>query len=196
MAQFKASLPVFAPIKSETDSAITYENGAFVGKMVKTEVKPNKVEGSLYADDALAESETEFKDADITLETSTIPVEVFVSMFGETKTEGTGSTTPKPTVLTSKASDAPVYGGYGFVSVEVVDGVRKYLTYVVHKVKFSLPSETHTTKGDNITFNTSSLEGKAIADKSGAWRTKTYYTTAAEAIAALKTKFGITVSDT
>ena len=55
MAQFKASLPVFAPIKSETDSAITYENGAFVGKMVKTEVKPNKVEGSLYADDALAE---------------------------------------------------------------------------------------------------------------------------------------------
>lgn len=44
MAQFKASLPVFAPIKSETDSAITYENGAFVGKMVKTEVKPNKVE--------------------------------------------------------------------------------------------------------------------------------------------------------
>ena len=86
MAQFKASLPVFAPIKSETDSAITYENGAFVGKMVKTEVKPNKVEGSLYADDALAEYETEFKDADITLETSTIPVEVFVSMFGETKT--------------------------------------------------------------------------------------------------------------
>lgn len=196
MAQFKASLPVFAPIKSETDSAITYENGAFVGKMVKTEVKPNKVEGSLYADDALAEYETEFKDADITLETSTIPVEVFVNMFGETKTEGTGTGTPKPTVLTSKASDAPVYGGYGFVSVEVVDGVRKYLTYVVHKVKFSLPSETHTTKGDNITFNTSSLEGKAIADKSGAWRTKTYYTTAAEAIAALKTKFGITVSDT
>ena len=42
--------------------------------MVKTEVKPNKVEGSLYADDALAEYETEFKDADITLETSTIPV--------------------------------------------------------------------------------------------------------------------------
>ncbi len=71
-----------------------------------------------------------------------------------------------------------------------------YLTYVVHKVKFSLPSETDTTKGDNITFNTSSLEGKAIADKSGAWRTKTYYTTAAEAISALKTKFGITVSDT
>ena len=134
MAQFKASLPVFAPIKSETDSAITYENGAFVGKMVKTEVKPNKVEGSLYADDALAEYETEFKDADITLETSTIPVEVFVSMFGETKTEGTGSTTPKPVVLTSKAGDAPVYGGYGFVSVEVVDGVRKYLTYVVQCV--------------------------------------------------------------
>ena len=95
MAQFKASLPVFAPIKSETDSAITYENGAFVGKMVKTEVKPNKVEGSLYADDALAEYETEFKDADITLETSTIPVEVFASMFGETKTEGTGTGTPK-----------------------------------------------------------------------------------------------------
>lgn len=196
MAQFKASLPVFAPIKTETDSTITYENGAFVGKMVKTEIKPNKVEGSLYADDALAEYETEFKDADITLETSTIPAEVFVSMFGETKTEGTGSTTPKPVVLTSKAGDAPVYGGYGFISVEVVDGVRKYLMYFVHKVKFSLPSETHTTKGDSITFNTSSIEGKAVADKSGAWRTKTYYTTADDAIAALKTKVGITVSDT
>lgn len=194
MAQFKASLPVFAPIKTETDSTITYENGAFVGKMVKTEIKPNKVEGSLYADDALAEYETEFKDADITLETSTIPAEVFVSMFGETKTEGTGSTTPKPVVLTSKAGDAPVYGGYGFISVEVVDGVRKYLMYFVHKVKFSLPSETHTTKGDSITFNTSSIEGKAVADKSGAWRTKSYYDTADAAIAALKTKVGITAS--
>lgn len=194
MAQFKASLPVFAPIKSEADSAITYEGGAFIGKLVKTEIKPNKVEGSLYADDALAEYETEFKDADVTLETSTIPVDVFASMFGETKSEGTGSTTPKPVVLTSKDSDSPNYGGYGFVSVEVVDGVKKYLMYFVHKVKFSLPSETHSTKGDNITFNTASIEGKAIADKSGAWRTKTYYDTADEAIAALKTKAGITAS--
>ena len=75
-----------------------------------------------------------------------------------------------------------------------MDGERKYLMYFVHKVKFSLPSETHSTKGDSITFNTSSIEGKAIADKTGAWRTKTYYTTAAEAITALKTKVGITTS--
>lgn len=188
MAQFKASLPVFAPIASETGSATTYENGAFVGKMVKTEIKPNKVEGSLYADDALAEYETEFKDADISLETSTIPVDVYVSMFGETK--GTAGS-PATETLTSKDSDAPQYGGYGFVSVEVVDGEKKYLMYWIHKVKFSLPSETHTTKGDNIAFNTSSIEGKAIADKSGAWRTKTYFGAADEAIAALKTKAGI-----
>ena len=188
MAQFKASLPVFAPIASESNSATTYENGAFVGKMVKTEVKPNKVEGSLYADDALAEYETEFKDADISLETSTIPVDVYVSMFGETK-GAAGS--PATETLTSKDSDAPQYGGYGFVSVEVVDGAKKYLMYWVHKVKFSLPSETHTTKGDNIAFNTSSIEGKAVADKSGAWRTKTYFETADEAIDALKTKAGI-----
>ena len=188
MAQFKASLPVFAPIASETGSATTYGNGAFVGKMVKTEIKPNKVEGSLYADDALAEYETEFKDADISLETSTIPVDVYVSMFGETK--GTAGS-PATETLTSKDSDAPQYGGYGFVSVEVVDGEKKYLMYWIHKVKFSLPSETHTTKGDNIAFNTSSIEGKAIADKSGAWRTKTYFETADEAIAALKTKAGI-----
>ena len=188
MAQFKASLPVFAPIASESNSATTYENGAFVGKMVKTEVKPNKVEGSLYADDALAEYETEFKDADISLETSTIPVDVYVSMFGETK--GTAGS-PTTETLTSKDSDAPQYGGYGFVSVEVVDGEKRYLMYWVHKVKFSLPSETHTTKGDNIAFNTSSIEGKAVADKSGAWRTKTYFETADEAINALKTKAGI-----
>lgn len=188
MAQFKASLPVFAPIASESISATTYENGAFVGKMVKTEVKPNKIEGSLCADDALAEYETEFKDADISLETSTIPVDVYVSMFGETKSTA-GS--PATETLTSKDSDAPQYGGYGFVSVEVVDGEKKYLMYWVHKVKFSLPSETHTTKGDNIAFNTSSIEGKAVADKSGAWRTKTYFETADEAIAALKTKAGI-----
>lgn len=188
MAQFKASLPVFAPIEAETESTVTYAAGEFVGKMVKTEIKPNKVEGSLYADDALAEYETEFKDADVTLETSTIPVDVYVSMFGETKGTAGSST---PVTLTSKDSDAPKYGGYGFVSAEVIDGEKKYLMYWVHKVKFSLPSETHTTKGDNIAFNTSSIEGKAIADKSGAWRTKTYFDTADEAIAALKTKAGI-----
>ena len=107
-------------------------------------------------------------------------------MFGESVTGEEGTET-----VTAGTNDAAAYGGFGFVTAEKHNGESKFVMYWLHKVKFGAPSDTISTKGENITFNTPSIEGKAIGDAAGNWRTKQYFETAAEAVEALKTKAGI-----
>ncbi len=72
-------------------------------------------------------------------ETSTIPVEVFVSMFGETKTEGTGLDDSKADRADLKSERRAGIRRLRLCFRRGRGRRRKYLTYVVHKVKFSLP---------------------------------------------------------
>lgn len=60
-------------------------------------------------------------------------------MFGHKVNEGkTGATFNK--------DDQAKYVGMGWISVEKVDGVRKFIGNVLYKVKFSEPSEDYSTK--------------------------------------------------
>lgn len=188
MAQYKASMPVFAPITDDSAGTITYGTGIILGKFVSAEVKPNYVEGSLYGDDSLAEYEKEFQSADVTLNTTYLPIEALSPMFGETVA---GGETEEKTVK-SKTDDAAQYGGFGFIYVDKQNGVSKYVLYWLNKVKFTPPSDTVSTKGENITFNTPSIEGKAIGDDGGCWRERRYFATPEAAVSALKAKANIT----
>ena len=128
------------------------------GKAIGLQVTPNYAEGSLNADDAQVEYDKEFNYAEVTLNTSTIPIEAHEKMFGHKVNEGkTGATFNK--------DDQAKYVGMGWISVEKVDGVRKFIGNVLYKVKFSEPSEDYSTKGDSIEYKTPSITGRAIAKR-------------------------------
>ena len=78
MAQYKVAYPYAAAIKTEPESAAaTYEQGLEIGKMIDVEITPNFSESPLYGNNGLSEYAKEFKDLDVTLNTTTLPIEAF-----------------------------------------------------------------------------------------------------------------------
>ena len=55
--------------------------------------------------------------------------------------------------------------GVGWISVEKVDGKRKYTGNFLPKVKYTEPTEEYQTKGENIEYKTPSITGKALAER-------------------------------
>lgn len=111
------------------------------GKAIGLQVNPSYAEGSLYADDKQDEYDKEFSYADVNLNTNTIPIMAHTAMFGHTKEEN-------KTEITFKSSDQSKYVGMAWISVEKVNGVRKFVGNFLCKVKFSEPSEDYATKGE------------------------------------------------
>ena len=161
-----------------------YETPFQLGKAVSLNITPNFAEGSLYANDGLAEYDKEFTNADVTLGTSTIPVEAQKPMFGHT-VETTGSKKG----VTYNQDDQSGYVGFGFISVEKVNGVRSFVAAFLPKVKFTEPSDDYETKGESITYKTPSITGKATADDDGVWKETDVFATEAEAVSWITGKF-------
>lgn len=155
-----------------------------MAKAVSLEITPNYSEGTLYADDGQAEYDKEFKDADITLGTDTIPVSMQGIMFGHTVSESDST-------VTHNSGDQAPYVGMGIVEVQKVNDVKTFVAAFLPRVKFSEPSESFETKGDSITYKTPSISGKAFADDEGIWKKTCQCTTEEAAIAWIKTQFGV-----
>ena len=184
MAFYKVKHPVIAPISSEPDNAPpVYGTGMVIGKAIQVSLTPNMNEASLYGDDGLAEYSKEFSDLDVSINTTNLPDKAHEMMFGETVSED-GS-------ISSTTADEAHYVGFGCVVGEVRNNVTRYGLLWLPKVKFSVGSETYDTKGDSITWNTPTIDGKGTADNSGQWRSLAFYETEALAISALDTKAGI-----
>lgn len=185
MAYFGLSKPIIAPWTADN----TYAAGQIFqcGKLTETSVTPNSKEGSLYADNGLAEYVREFTDADVSTTIDQLPYNAATILFGHTLS-GTGT---NPTVI-HKADDSSPYVGYGFIVDKIESNVKKYQACVLLKVKFSEGAQTYTTKGDSITFGTPAITGKAVAQESdNKWKiVSPDFTTAAEAYNWVLTQFG------
>ena len=184
MAYFGLRYPLIAKYNRTTG---VYSNGFVCGKAVSLEVTPNYSEGSLYGDDEQAEYEKAFTNANVTLGTTTLPVEAADTVFGHTVDQSTNT-------VTKKTTDEANYVGVGVVIDEVVDGVKKYFAYIITCAQFSESAESFTTKGDSITFSNPSIAGLAIGDKQSVWQIKQPFDDAASALAYIKTTFNMAVS--
>ena len=91
------------------------------GKAIGITVTPSFAEASLYADDIQAEYDKEFKYADVTMNTSTLPLEAHERMFGH-KIGGNSESE-----INYNANDEQSYVGMGWISSEKIDGKRKYV---------------------------------------------------------------------
>lgn len=172
MAVIAARYPVFAPITAVNDgtNATTYGTGVVLGKLINTSVSPTYVRCS-----QLAGYKQIFDSATIALNTTHLPTAAYETMFGD-----------------YGATEVGTEGGFGFVRGEIVDGERTFTVVWIKRAVFSPPAESAVTKGANgYNFATLSVVGVAYDDGSGEWREKASYSSAAEAVAALKVKAGI-----
>ena len=175
------------PMIGKRTAAGSYEAPSALGKAVAMDITPNFAEATLYGDDGQAEYIKEFTDADVTLGTSTIPLNMYQTMFGH------AIDTEKKSVTYGK-DDENGYVGVGIVAPNIVDDNRSFDAMFLPKVKFSDPSDSFETRGDNITFKTPSISGKASAEDSGVWKETASFTTEAAAVAWISEKFGVSGS--
>lgn len=166
----------------ESSGAAVYSDAFTCGKAMEMSITPTYAEGSLYGDDGKAEYDKEFSYAELTLNTTTIPIEAHELMFGHTVEE--------EKTIKDKGDDEAQYVGFGIYVPEKVDGKRQYIAMWIYKAKFTEGTENYKSKGENIEYQTPSISGQAILNKDGEWRERHICETAAEAQQWIDTKAG------
>lgn len=180
MAYYGLSKPRVAKLDVTTG---TYSDGFAVGYAVGTQVNPQYNESQMYGDNQLQEYEKAFKYADVTMETTHLPIKAASVLFGHTVTEDNK--------VEYKAEDSANYVGYGFYACERVDGVKKYVACILPKVLYAEADEGFTTQGENLEFKSSSVSGRAMADANGKWKEKAWFDTAEQALAYIENYLNI-----
>lgn len=170
----------YAVLDTEDDS---YGTPATIGKGVKCSVSVKNNDAKLYADDALAESDSTFSSASVTLEIDDDRPAVIGALLGRTvSVDGE---------IVRTASDIAPYVGLGRIVTKMVDGAYAYKAEFIAKVKFKEPNQEESTKGDAVAFGTVSLEGDASTIATGQWSKTNTFTALADAVEYLDTCFGI-----
>ena len=187
---------VAAKIATETPgSALTYSAGMVVGKAIQGNLTWDRNDNPLYADDAIAENDNGATGGSIELITDDLLDTVRAYLLGdEAITVGTG--TSVTTEYESTEDPAP-YVGFGYMRVRVKGGATSYQAVWYHKAQFGESNENAQTKGQTIEWQTPTLTGKIMGVNDNAsgqirFRRRATFETAADAIAWLDNKAGIT----
>lgn len=160
------------------DGTPSYNGAKKPAKAISCSVDISNNDASLYADDALAESDTSFQSGTVTIGIDDEDQTTMADMLGHTVDQN-GE-------MVRNANDVAPYVGLGRVVVKMINNVRKYKVEFLHKVKFSEPSQEDTTKGENLEFATSEMEGTVATLANGDWSKTKTFDTQAEAITYLE----------
>ena len=128
-----------APITIGTSGAETYGTPVRMAKAISAEISVEVAEAILYADDGADEVVKEFVSGEITLNVNDLLPADLAALLGQKQDDD-------KVVYGSDADEAP-YTAIGF-RAKKAGGTYKYIW--LYKVKFSIPDENYTTKGDSI----------------------------------------------
>jgi phi13 family phage major tail protein len=185
MAYYGLSKPIIAKRNEATG---TYSEAFQCGEAIGTSIDPQYAEGKQYGDNRLVEQVKIFREADLTLDVTRLPLVAETVMFGHHVDAETGK-------VTYKASDRSNYVGYGFVITEIEGGEQTHTAAFIPKAKFEVGQESYSTRGENIEFQNPSLSGKAFALPNEEWRIKQTFDTYEEAVLYVAGKLGLEVPD-
>jgi hypothetical protein len=185
MAKIGFKLLAWAKILSETSSALpTFDTGKIIGKAISANLAVTNAEGTLYADNEIAEEISEFSSALLTAEAADIALADLAALYGADYVSGE---------LQFGGADNAPYGGLGGYQVVSVNNVRKYRAYFMPKGKATVPDETDNTKTNSISFGTQPLRIKFMTPLFGKWRYIKEFATEAAARAYVETKLNVAV---
>ena len=141
----------YAKITEDALGEETYGVPKQLAKAIKADLSVELAEAVLYADDGAAEVVKEFKSGKLSLE---------INDIGATAAEDlTGAKLDDNKVLISSSEDGGEPVAIGF-RAKKANG--KYRYFWLFRVKFGVPETNLQTKGDNITFQTPTIEGTVM----------------------------------
>lgn len=191
MAEIGLLHPVFSPITAETaNSAITYGTGIVVAKAVSADITWNRSSNPFFADDVEAENDNAIIGGTVKFGVDHLTLAIEQTLLGVEK--ATVSTIDE---YTETGAIAPA-GGFGYIRVLRKNSVTSYRAIWIHKTRFGIASETAKTKGESISWEHPTIEGRVLGvfiDGSGIpkFRARAEFATYAAAEAWLHGKAGI-----
>lgn len=181
----------WANLTENNDGTPTYNGAKTFGKAVSCKVSVTNNDATLYAEDALAESDKSFNSASVTLGVADDDDTIFAPILGHTvedAQQGKGETPEAKGEMVRNANDVAPYIGLGRVITKMVNGTLKYKGEFLYKVKFSEPSQEDQTKGEKVDFKTPEIEGSAASLANGNWSAAQTFDTKDDAVAWVKGK--------
>ena len=159
MATVGLSKPYYA-IYSATGQTVTYSQGALMGKYTNLSITLDSQDANiLYADNAAAESDQQFTGGTATITTDDLVAEVMVAVLGAQEVAITDEaiTTSDPQWVVFDDQQVVPYVGIGGVIKKKINGVIKWVAFVLDKVQFSTPGIEAVTQGESIEWQTQQL---------------------------------------
>ena len=151
---------LYYAICTEADGVETYGNPKKLAEVMTADLSVKTADATLYADDTLSESVTEFASATLKMGIKDLSTENTAELLGQ-KVDGDN-------VVWAGKNNEPPYIAVGFRAAKT-GGKYKYIWLLKGKCK--LPSEKYETKGESIKFNTPEIEAEFTARKSdGEWK--------------------------
>lgn len=202
------SIPVVGKY-SESNGVVTYTDGMIGAKAVSYGVSLEINDPvPLYADNELAEeSKQTFRGGKLTLGTDEMPQALSKFLLGlkeYTRTYGPSSDQQTVTELIYDEDLRSPFLGYGIIEEHQISGVDKYRAVILKKVRFNIPEEAATTRGETVAWQTKSIEADIF--RSGEvttgstvnvvrpWKTEAWFDSEADAIDYLKSMLGVSAA--
>ena len=177
MAEFGANYPCF-----KADGGAS---GMVIGKLVSANLTVNMASGELYADDALAEQLSEFSSGSIAMETDDLTDDNAKVIYGCNVSEN---------IATYNIGDTAPRGCLAYYKVLMRNGTKKYKAYYYPRVRAALGNDNAQTRGNSISFNTTTTSFTVFADDNGDWRKTNTFETSEDAKTWINTQCGITTT--
>lgn len=181
MAQIGLTNLWYGLLTEAEDGTPSYAGAKSFGKAVSAKVDVSTNDATLYADDALAESDKSFQSAKVTLGVADDDMTIFAEILGHKVAESSGE-------MVRSADDAAPWVGLGRVVTKMVNGKYVYKGEFLYKVRFAEPSQEDNTKGESVDFSTPEIEGTAATLANGDWSAAQVFYTKSVAVEWVKGK--------
>lgn len=144
-------------------NAVTYSDAYAADKAVEYSFEADVAEDKdLYADNQVAETaEGRFVSGKLTLKTADLTPELSKKILGlKTVTRQVGEETVTEVVYDD--DQVAPYLGFGIIEEHQIDNKTGYLPVVFPKIRFSIPADAATTRGDEVDWQTKEISGTVV----------------------------------
>lgn len=141
----------YSKITEDANGIETYAVPVLLARAIKADLTVELAESTLYADDGAAYVIKDFKSGNLSLGVDDIGVTAAQDL--------TGAVVDSNGVLISSSENEGTPVAIGFRALKPNN---KYRYFWLYRVKFGVPSTNLQTKGDNITFQTPTIEGTVM----------------------------------
>lgn len=164
------------------DGTPSYSGAKTPGAAISCNVEVTNNDAKLYANDGVQESDTSFAGGNVTMGVDRADYQTQADLLGHTYDEEDG--------LVRSTNDVAPYVGLGRIVTQMINNVISYRVEFLYKVKFAEPSQSDTTKGETVEFNTVEMQGQIAQLANGNWSTAQDFTTKDAATTFLETLLG------